>query len=465
LFFFFLPDYSFLYPEKTAKSKMSITNLKSSIVNRKSTIGIIGLGYVGLPLAIRFSEEGFKTIGFDIDEEKANLLNDGKSYIKHIKEGDISAMANNGFKATSDFSKIAKVDVIIICVPTPLGVHNEPDLSYIHGTLENIKPHLKENQLLILESTTYPGTTEEEIVPFVEAVKNLPARRSGNEDGSRFSSGENFFIGYSPEREDPGNKNYTTKTIPKVVSGVTENCLQLTKTLYDQIVDKTVPVSSPKAAEMTKILENIHRAVNIGLVNELKMVADKMDIDIYEIINAAATKPFGFTPYYPGPGLGGHCIPIDPFYLTWKAKKIGMKTRFIELAGELNAAMPHYVVEKVGEALNSIGKAINDSKILVLGLAYKKNVDDTRESPSLTIINILMKSGANVQYSDPNLPVTPKMRKYNFDLKSVELTKENINSFDIILLATDHDDFDYDLIEKEARLIVDTRGRFKFNKN
>jgi len=430
---------------------MSKLPLFNSFESRSAIIGVIGLGYVGLPLSIRFSEEGFKIFGFDIDEEKVKLLNDGKSYIRHINEDNIFSMANNNFIATTNFNRIAEVDVIIICVPTPLGVHNEPDLSYIHETLEHIKPYLKENQLLILESTTYPGTTEEEIIPVLI--------------GAGFELGQNFFVGYSPEREDPGNQDYTTKTIPKVVSGVTENCLQLTKTLYDQIVDKTVPVSSPKVAEMTKVLENIHRAVNIGLVNELKMVADKMDIDIYEIINAAATKPFGFTPYYPGPGLGGHCIPIDPFYLTWKAKKIGMKTRFIELAGEINAAMPHYVVEKVGEALNSIGKAINDSKILVLGLAYKKNVDDTRESPSLTIIDILMKSGANVQYSDPNLPVTPKMRKYNFDLNSVELTKENIKFFDIILLATDHDDFDYDLIEKEARLIVDTRGRFTFNEN
>ena len=287
---------------------------------------MIGLGYVGLPLTIRFSEEGFKTIGFDIDHEKVSMLNDGRSYIKHIKEADISKMANNGFTATTDFRKIANVDVIIICVPTPLGVHNEPNLSFIHGTLENIKPYLRENQLLILESTTYPGTTEEILVPFIESIHE-PS--SINHDTSIFTIGENFFVGYSPEREDPGNKNYSIKTIPKVVSGVTENCLNLTKKLYDQIVDQTVSVSSPKVAEMTKIMENIHRAVNIGLVNELKMVADKMDIDIYEVINAAATKPFGFTPYFPGPGLGGHCIPIDPFYLSWKAKKVGIDTRLL----------------------------------------------------------------------------------------------------------------------------------------
>ena len=341
--------------------------LQSKIQNHKSTIAIIGLGYVGLPLAIRFAQEGFKTIGFDIDKEKINMLNSGKSYIKHIKEDSIASMANNGFTATADFGEITSVDVIIICVPTPLGVHNEPDLSYIHGTLENIKPHLKENQLLILESTTYPGTTEEEIVTFIESI---PDSSLITHHSSLFTIGENFFIGYSPEREDPGNKNFTTKTIPKVVSGVTQNCLELTKKLYDQIVDQTVPVSSPKVAEMTKIMENIHRAVNIGLVNELKMVADKMDIDIYEVINAATTKPFGFTPYYPGPGLGGHCIPIDPFYLTWKAKEVGMNTRFIELAGEINTNMTNYVVQKVGEALNTVKRSIKGSRILVLGLAY-----------------------------------------------------------------------------------------------
>ena len=440
-------------------------SLKNNIQQKNATIGIIGLGYVGLPLAIRFSEEGFKVVGFDIDKEKVDLLNSGKSYIKHIKEGAISAMSNNGFVATADFSEIANVDAIIICVPTPLGVHNEPDLSYIHGTLENIKPHLKEDQLLILESTTYPGTTEEILVPFIHSIKNPQlARRNDCADGSLFTIGENFFVGYSPEREDPGNKNYTTKTIPKVVSGHTDNCLELTKTLYDQIVDQTVPVSSPKVAEMTKIMENIHRAVNIGLVNELKMVADKMDIDIYEVINAATTKPFGFTPYYPGPGLGGHCIPIDPFYLTWKAREVGMNTRFIELAGEINTNMPYYVVQKVAKALNSVGKSINGSKILILGLAYKKNIGDCRESPSLVIIDLLLKKGADVQYSDPHVQVAPETRKYNFKLNSIDLEPDTLNSFDLVLLLTDHDDFDCELIVKEANLIVDTRGRLKANK-
>ena len=432
-------------------------SLKNNIQQKNATIGIIGLGYVGLPLAIRFSEEGFKVIGFDIDKEKVDLLNSGKSYIKHIKEGAISAMSNNGFVATVDFAKITEVDAIIICVPTPLGVHNEPDLSYIHGTLKNIKPHLKENQLLILESTTYPGTTEEILVPF---IKSIPDSLPITHHSSLFTIGENFFVGYSPEREDPGNKNYSTKTIPKVVSGHTENCLEITMALYDQIVDQTVPVSSPKVAEMTKIMENIHRAVNIGLVNELKMVADKMDIDIYEVINAAATKPFGFTPYYPGPGLGGHCIPIDPFYLTWKAKEVGMNTRFIELAGEINTKMPHYVVQKVGDALNSVGKSIKGSKILILGLAYKKNIGDCRESPSLVIIDLLIKQGAEVQYSDPCVPVAPQTRKFSFNLSSIELMAKNIKPFDLILLLTDHEDFDYDMIANNSNIIVDTRGKF-----
>ena len=427
------------------------SHLISNIKSRSANIGIIGMGYVGLPLIIRFVEEGFKTIGFDIDEQKVNILNAGENYIKHIDDKKIKTIVKNGFKATTDFSEISSVDIIIICVPTPLSVDKKPDLSYIRGTLQSIKKHLKKNQLMILESTSYPGTTEEEIVSLI--------KRKG------FLIGDNYFIGYSPEREDPGNPNYTTKTIPKVVSGFTKNCLELTNELYGQVIDQTVPVSSTRAAEMTKILENIHRAVNIGLVNELKMVTDKMDIDIYEVIEAASTKPFGFTPYYPGPGLGGHCIPIDPFYLTWKAKELGMETRFIELAGEVNSNMPYYVVNKVDEALNTIGKSISDSRILVLGLAYKKNVDDTRESPSLTIIDLLINKGADVQYSDPYLPEAPKTRKYNFELKSIKISKETIKGFDLILLSTDHDDVDYKLIENESKLIVDTRGKLRHSDN
>jgi len=424
---------------------MSVDKLKSRIENREVTIGVIGLGYIGLPLVIRFAEEGFKTIGFDIDDEKVKKLNAGQTYIKHINAKKIKTSIKSGFKATTDLSKIADVYAILICVPTPLGVHNEPNLSFVHNTLESIKPYLKDDQLLILESTTYPGTTDEEIVPCIE--------------NAGFVVGENFFIGYSPEREDPGNINYTTKTIPKVVSGYTENCKKMVKTLYDQIVDQTVVVSSPRVAEMTKILENIHRAVNIGLANELKMVADKMDIDIYEVINAAATKPFGFSPYYPGPGLGGHCIPIDPFYLTWKAKEIGMNTRFIELAGEINAAMPTYVVQKIGEALNSVEKSFKESRILVLGLSYKKNVDDLRESPSLVIIDKLYELGANIQFCDPYFEKIPATRKHNFNLKATTLNAESIRSADLVLLATDHDAFDYSLIQENANLIVDTRGR------
>ncbi|MBT7899444.1 MAG: nucleotide sugar dehydrogenase [Candidatus Marinimicrobia bacterium] len=423
-----------------------MTSLTQIIKSKEATIGIIGLGYVGLPLAIRFSEVGFKVIGFDIDEHKVNMLNDGKSYIKHISEDVISKMIDQGFLATMDFTTIKDVDAILICVPTPLGVHNEPDLSYVKSTLDLVKDHLREEQVLILESTTYPGTTAEEIVPVIEALG--------------FKVGENFYIGYSPEREDPGNKNFSTQTIPKVVSGHTKKCLEVTTALYDQIVDTTVPVSSTQVAEMTKILENIHRAVNIGLVNELKMVADKMNIDINEVIKAAATKPFGFTAYYPGPGLGGHCIPIDPFYLTWKAKEVGMNTRFIELAGEINTGMPEYGVRKVGEVLNNVEKSIKGSRILVLGLAYKKNIDDIRESSSLEIIDLLLKKGANVQYSDPFISQTHKTRKNNFNLKSVKINKETLSKIDLVLLATDHDDFDYELIKQEAKLIIDTRGKF-----
>ena len=422
-------------------------SLLNKIKQKNATIGIIGLGYVGLPLAIRFAEVGFKVIGFDIDDSKVKMLNNGKSYIKHINEDDISAMGEQGFIATTDFAKISHVRAILICVPTPLGIHNEPNLSYVKNTLDLIKSYLRDHQLLILESTTYPGTTAEEIVPFIE--------RQG------FKMGENFYIGYSPEREDPANKNFSLQSIPKVVSGHTKNCLEVTTVLYDQIVDETVPVSSTQVAEMTKILENIHRAVNIGLVNELKMVADKMDIDINEVINAAATKPFGFTAYYPGPGLGGHCIPIDPFYLTWKAKEFGVNTRFIELAGEVNSAMPSYVISRVTDALNTIGKSISMSKILILGLAYKKNVDDLRESPSLEIIDILLQKGAKVEYSDPFIIKTHKTRKNDFKMKSIELNKDTINSYDLVLLATDHDSFDYDLIEKESKIIIDTRGRFQ----
>ena len=427
---------------------------KSNIINRKSIIGIIGLGYVGLPLAIRFSQEKFKVIGFDIDEKKVNQINSGKSYIQHIPSKDILSVLANGLVASSDFSKIAEIDVIIICVPTPLSADNEPDLSYINGTLKNIKSYLKENQLLVLESTTYPGTTQEEIVPFINKIKN-----------KKFTVGNNFFVGYSPEREDPGNKKYSTKNIPKIVSGFTEDCHNLTKSLYDQVVDNTVSVSSTRVAEMTKIMENIHRAVNIGLVNELKIVADKMDIDIFEVIDAASTKPFGFTPYYPGPGLGGHCIPIDPFYLTWKAKQYGVNTRFIELAGEINTKMPEWVTTKMKDYLLKNGKTMKGASALVLGVSYKKNVDDTRETPAFKIIELLQKSNVRVSYNDPFISQLTPTRNYNFDMKGVVLSKENLEKNDLVILVTDHDVYDYDFIFNHANCIIDTRGRYVIGNN
>lgn len=424
--------------------------LKEKINKKQATIGLIGLGYVGLPLSIRFAEEGYKVFGFDVDDDKIQNLSESKSYINHIDNETIKKLISNDFIATSNFEMIKNVDVIIICVPTPLGQHNEPDLSFVSQTLLSIKDYLLNDSLLVLESTTYPGTTEEIIIPFIKECG--------------FEPGKNFFIGYSPEREDPGNKEFSTKTIPKIVSGFSNECLELVKLLYSSIVDSTVPVSTLKVAEMTKILENIHRAVNIGLVNELKMVADKLDIDIYEVINAAATKPFGFTPYYPGPGLGGHCIPIDPFYLTWKAKEVGMNTRFIELAGEVNTSMPEFVLNKIVFALNKVSKSVKGSKILILGLSYKKNVDDLRESPALQILDILKKMGGDVSYSDPYFESIPRTRKYNLSLKSVELTPKNLKSSDLVLIATDHDRFDFKEIERHSKLIVDTRGRFKTSK-
>ena len=425
-------------------------NIESKIKNSEAKIAVIGLGYVGLPLSIRFVEEGFNTTGFDIDEKKIQKLNEGKSYIHHIEIKTIKKSLKKNFSATNDFSLIRQMDVIIICVPTPLNQNNEPDLSYVFSTLELISPNLSANQLLILESTTYPGTTEEEIVPIIE---------------KQFSIGKDYFIGYSPEREDPGNKSFSTKTIPKIVSGHTSSCLDLTKLLYSKIVDRVVPVSSTRVAEMTKILENIHRAVNIGLVNELKMVTEKMNINIFEVISAASTKPFGFTPFYPGPGLGGHCIPIDPFYLTWKAKKLGVNTEFIELAGKINTSMPDYVINKTSKLLEENGIKISESKILLLGISYKKNVDDTRESPAFVIFEKLYQLGVKVDYSDPYFPKMPMTRKYNFKKDSVDISDEIIKSYDLVLISTDHDQFDYDLIQKNAKLIVDTRGRIPLKKN
>ncbi|HLS68736.1 MAG TPA: nucleotide sugar dehydrogenase [Kiloniellales bacterium] len=421
--------------------------LLEALQARSARIGIVGLGYVGMPLALRCSAVGFPVMGFDIDEEKVGRLNGGRSDIAHIPSERIVALREAGFEATTDFSRAADADVLILCVPTPLTRQREPDLSFVISTLESLVPHLRPGQLLSLESTTYPGTTAEEICPRIG--------RSG------LVVGEEMFVVYSPEREDPGNAYYGTGNIPKVVGGQTPACRQAGVTLYAQIVETVVPVSSTQVAELTKLLENIHRAVNIGLVNEMKLVADAMGIDIFEVIDAAATKPFGFTPYYPGPGLGGHCIPIDPFYLTWKAREYGVNTRFIELAGEINHSMRNWVVTKLTEALNSVGKAMRGSRILVLGVAYKKNLDDLRESPAIEILEKLLARGALADYSDPHVARFPKLRHSNLDLSSVPVTAAGLAAYDAVLLLTDHDGFDYELIRRHAPLIVDTRGRFR----
>jgi UDP-N-acetyl-D-glucosamine dehydrogenase len=405
------------------------------------------LGYVGIPLMLRYSEVGYKVLGIDIDQNKVDELNKGKSYIDHIPTENIQRALESDFEATNDFSRVVEVDALIICVPTPLNKYREPDLSFVINTTNFIIPYLRKGHVVSLESTTYPGTTEEKLLPRVESTG--------------LKVGEDVFLVYSPEREDPGNANFKTQTIPKVCGGHTKNCFDVGKALYGSVIDKVVSVSSTKAAEMTKLLENIHRAVNIGLVNEMKIVADKMGINIYEVIDAAATKPFGFTPFYPGPGLGGHCIPIDPFYLTWKAKEYGLNTHFIELAGELNTAMPKWVIGKLADALNRKFKSINGSKVLVLGIAYKPNVDDMRESPSVELMELLEEKGAIVNYSDPYVPVFPKMREHYFDLRSIELTSASIEKYDCVLIATNHKAFNYKLLKDHAKLIVDTRGVYK----
>lgn len=424
----------------------SLDQLAARIQDRTAVVGIFGLGYVGLPLALRFAEAGLKVIGFDIDASKVEQLNASRSYIERITAPQVAKARAAGFEATTDFARTRDADALIICVPTPLDAHREPDLSFIIDTVEALLPHMRDGQLLSLESTTWPGTTEEVLAP------RLRARG--------FEPGRNCALVFSPEREDPGNPNYGTKDIPKVIGGSTPECLRLGTALYAHAIQTMVPVSSTRAAEMTKLLENIHRAVNIGLVNEMKIVADKMGIDIHEVIRAAATKPFGFVPYRPGPGLGGHCIPIDPFYLTWKAREYGVNTRFIELAGEINHYMPQWVVGKVADALNDRGKAIKGSRILVLGLAYKKNIDDTRESPAVEIMDLLQSKGAHIDYNDPHVPVFPHKRNYQFDLQSVPLNAQTLASYDCVVLATDHDGFDYDLVADHAPLIVDTRGRW-----
>ncbi|AHI05695.1 udpglucose 6-dehydrogenase [Bdellovibrio bacteriovorus W] len=418
----------------------------SKILSKEAVIGIIGLGYVGLPLALRFAEVGFDVLGFDIDESKVCKISDSESYIEHISSRSIQAVSAK-FRATSEFKRISEVDAIILCVPTPLNKYREPDLSFVLGTMASVKPFFKRGQVLSLESTTYPGTTEEELRPVIEAAG--------------LEIGKDFYLIYSPEREDPGNPDFTTRTIPKVVGGSTSSCLEVGMALYGQVIDKVVAVSSTRAAEMTKLLENIHRAVNIGLVNEMKIVADKMGIDIHEVIDAAATKPFGFVAYKPGPGIGGHCIPIDPFYLTWKAREYGIDTRFIELAGQVNSSMPNYIMKKIAVALNDKEKSVKGSKVLVLGLAYKKNVDDVRESPSVFLMEKLREDGAILSYSDPHVPQFPKMREHFFDLNSISLDEDSIKSFDCVVLATDHDRFDYELIQRSSSILIDTRGKYR----
>ncbi|MEB8430932.1 nucleotide sugar dehydrogenase [Cocleimonas sp. KMM 6892] len=420
------------------------TDLISKLNNKTATIGILGLGYVGLPLLIRYAEVGFKVIGIDIDQDKVSALNEGKSYIEHIPSSEIQSSLKKGFEATTDFSRATEADTLILCVPTPLNKYREPDLSYVTDTADAVIPYLRKGHVLSLESTTYPGTTEEELLPRMESTG--------------LKVGKDIFLVYSPEREDPGNPDFTTHTIPKVVGGHTDACMEVGTAIYQPAIDQIVPVSSTKAAEMTKLLENIHRSVNIGLVNEMKIVADRMGIDIHEVIRAAATKPFGFTAYYPGPGLGGHCIPIDPFYLTWKAREYGLNTRFIELAGEVNTNMPRWVIGKLMDALNDREKSIKGSKILVLGIAYKKDVDDMRESPSVELMELLEAKGAIVEYTDPHVPVFPKMREHHFDLESVNLTPEKITEYDVLLLATNHAKFDYAMLKNNAQLLIDTRG-------
>jgi UDP-N-acetyl-D-glucosamine dehydrogenase len=422
--------------------------LKDRISRRDYTVGVVGLGYVGLPLVLRFGEVGFRVVGFDVDRGKVKQLNDGASYIQHVPAPRVRALIDTRrFEATADLERLGEPDATIICVPTPLTQHREPDLRYVESTTEAVARVLRRGQLVCLESTTYPGTTEEVILPRLEAR------------GLRV--GEDFFLAFSPEREDPGNALFETSTIPKVVGGVTAGCLELATTLYAQAIKQIVPVASTRVAEATKILENVYRAVNIALVNELKIAFERMGINVWDVIEAAKTKPFGFQPFYPGPGLGGHCIPIDPFYLTWKAREYGVSTRFIELAGEVNASMPSYVIHRLMDALNERGKALKGARVLVLGAAYKKDTDDPRESPGLKIMEELLRKGAHVDYSDPHLPRLPLGRRHRLDLASVPLTEATLRQYDAALLVTDHSRFPYDLIHRTASLIVDSRNAFR----
>jgi len=424
-------------------------DLEKRIKDRKACIGVIGLGYVGLPLVKTFLKAGFKVIGFDVDQKKVSHLNKARSYIKHVTGEDLKPfIREKKFEATADFINLPKVDGIIICVPTPLDAHKNPDLSFVLNTTQVIAENLKKGQLVVLESTTYPGTTEEEMLPILEATG--------------LKVGRDFYLAYSPERENPGDEIYSTAKIPKVVGGVTPACRKVAKALYDQIVVRTIPVSAPRVAEATKLLENIFRSVNIALVNEMKMIFERMDIDVWEVIETASTKPFGFMPFFPGPGYGGHCIPVDPFYMTWKAKEVDYPTKFIELAGEINTLMPYYVVSKTIENLNERGKSIKGAKILILGVAYKKDVDDQRESPSLKIISLLQEKGAKISYNDPYVPESKGHRDYpGLNLKSVPLGEKMLKRCDAVIIATDHSAYDYDWIVNNSSLVIDTRNAVK----
>jgi len=438
-----------MHTEAAEPARTSHTELLEKIESRRAAIGVIGLGYVGLPLSLLFNEQKFPVSGFDVDAKKVKALNAGDSYIHRIPPTDIQEALMRGFSATADYSRVAVMDAVIICVPTPLNENREPDLSYITRTAEAIAPYVHAGFLVILESTTYPGTTEEVLVPILEKSGLKAARGSS-------SSGDEFFVAFSPEREDPGNDSVARRDIPKVVGGLNPMATEAAGALYSAIFNRVVRVSSPAAAEMTKLLENIYRCVNIALVNELKMLSLRMGIDIWEVIQAAATKPFGFQAFYPGPGLGGHCIPIDPFYLSWKARQYDFQTKFIELAGEINTDMPYHVVRAVSSALNRDKKALNGSRIMVLGVAYKKDIDDLRESPALTIIELLQKEGAEVAYHDPYFPTIGAGRHYRLNMQRAEL--KNLDQYDCVIIVTDHSDYDYQRIVRESRLLVDTRN-------
>ncbi len=437
----------------TIAPKSTVAELKQRIESRQARIGIVGMGYVGLPLALLFSNERFRVTGFDIATDKVDTLNAGGSYIVRILPAEIEKAQKSGFRATSDYSEIAAMDAVIICVPTPLNEYHEPDLSFVTGTVQSLAPHIHEGQLIVLESTTYPGTTEEVVVPLLEKgnPQGLKVSRSADQSG--------FHVAFSPEREDPGNDTVSRHDIPKVIGSCGPVAVELASALYGSIFRRIVPVSSPAVAEMTKLLENIYRCVNIALVNELKQLCMRMGIDIHEVIDAARTKPFGFQAFYPGPGLGGHCIPIDPFYLSWKAKEFDFRTRFIELAGEVNIKMPYFVIEETIEALNQHCKSIKGSKVLVLGLAYKRDIDDLRESPSLTILELLREKGAIVSYNDPYFAKVGRGRHYDLNMTNTPL--ENLGQYDAVLIVTDHTSYDYRAIVEQSQLVVDTRNATK----